>query len=236
MIYDALGIEVTQAEADFAAMVVTLGRHTGKHNTMNLAKRCIDQDIAGDFVECGVNAGGHPALMAYIAKKYEPYGARKVHLYDSFEGVPTCGPEDPREWREITGVNPDPSKPVAAGRIVNPLAGVKENMRKWGAREEQLVYHVGWLQYVLPKPEERPAAIALLRIDVDLYDSTLPVMEHLYPLVTSGGYIISDDWGENEAMVPCRLAMFRYFDAHGIAHPTVTRIPETPGTAWWRKP
>ena len=230
------GIDVTAEEAAFASMVVTLGRHTGKHNTINLAKRCIAEGIAGDFVECGVNAGGHPALMSYVLAKYEPNGSRRVHLYDSFEGVPICGEEDCAEWKAITGVNPDPSKPIAAGRIVNPLHGVKENVVRWKADASRLIYHVGWFQDVLPKADERPRAIALLRIDVDLYDSTWPVLEYLYPLVAHGGYIISDDWGENESMVPCRLATLRYLDKRGEPHPQVTRLPETTGTVWWRKP
>lgn len=234
MIYDALGVEVTQEDSAFAANVVTLGVGAGKHNTINLAKRCIDQNVQGDFVEAGVNMGGHPALMAWAARRYG--SDRTIHMYDSFQGVPQCSPEDPREWIELVGLTKDPAHPVACGRIVNPLSAVKDNMGKWGVSESRIVYHVGWFEEVLPFEKNTPAKIALLRIDVDLFRSTEIVMQYLYPKVVSGGYVISDDWGENESVVPCRKAMFQYFDRMGIPHPDVTRIPNTTGTAWFRKP
>lgn len=234
-IYDARGIEVSEEDRLFAERVVTLGTGDGKHNTVNLAKRAIAEGVPGDFVEAGVNAGGHPALMAYAIRRYKGDG-RKVHLYDSFEGVPRCGPEDPIEWRQIMGVNPDPAHPEACGRIVNPLSGVIENMGKWGADPSEYVIHKGWFQEVFPAETNTPKRISLLRIDVDLYDSTESVLEHLYPRVSSGGYVISDDWGEGEGMAPCRLATLRYWDRMGFAPPTVTRLPSTTGTVWWKKP
>lgn len=234
MIYDPLGVEVTPDERAYAERVVTLGRGFGKHNTINLAKRCIDRKVEGDFVEAGVNMGGHPALMAWTAKRYG--SSRTVHMYDSFQGVPQAGPEDPPEWREIMGVSKDPAHPVACGRIVNPIEAVKENMAKWDVADTNIVYHVGWFEEVLPTEKNTPEKIALLRLDVDLYESTRVVMERLYPRVVSGGYVITDDWGEGEGISPCRLAMFRYFDALGLDRPEVIRIPETPGTAWFRKP
>lgn len=235
MIYDPQGVHVTDDERAYAERVVTLGCGPGKHNTIHLAKRCILENIPGDFVEAGVNMGGHPALMGYVLSRYGA-GDRKVHMYDSFQGVPEAGPEDPPEWREIMGVAKNPSKPVACGRIVNPLEAVKENMVKWGVSDIPIVYHVGWFEEVLGIETNTPQKIALLRIDVDLYHSTELVMEYLYPRVSPGGYVISDDFGEGEGMAPCRLAMFRYFDKMGLPYPKVTRIPATPGTVWWRKP
>jgi hypothetical protein len=171
--------------------------------------------------------------MSYVLRKYGGKG-RKVHLYDSFQGVPVCGPDDCPEWKQITGVNEDRTKGIAAGRIVNPMWQVKENMVRWEADLDSLVYHEGWFQELLPKERDIPQ-ISLLRIDVDLYDSTVPVLEYLYPRVSSGGYVISDDWGENESVTPCRLATLRYFESHGIPVPVVTRLPSTTGTVWWRK-
>lgn len=234
MIFDPGGIQVTQEDADFAARVVTLGIAHGKHNTINLCKRAIAENIPGDFVEAGVNAGGHPALMAYALRKYGGL-PRKVHLYDSFMGVPMCGQEDPQAWKDITGVNPDPTKGIFINRLVSTMEQVTENMRLWEADQVPLVYHAGWLQEVLPVEKNTPEKIAVLRVDVDLYDSTVPVFEYLYPRVVPGGYLISDDWGELEDDVPCRIAMFRYFDKLGLPRPNVIRLPGTPGTAWWRK-
>src|SRR5574342_660595 len=141
MIYDELGIAVTDIEATYAATVVTLGRHTGKHNTMNLAKRCIDQGVEGDFVECGVHAGGHPALMAYIVKKYGQEGKRLVHLYDSFLGMPMAGPNDGAWEKQVLGVNEDRLHGKPAGNLISARWQVEANMRDWGVDESLLVYH-----------------------------------------------------------------------------------------------
>ena len=235
MIYDERGVEVTPEDASFAATVVTLGMASGKHNTINLAKRCIDQKIEGDFVECGVNAGGHPALMAYVIRRYDG-GARHVHLYDSFQGMPVASPDDSDWDRSILGTNPDRKHGKATGHCVAYRWQVEHNMGLWVKNPEVLVYHEGWFQDVLPAETTTPAKIALLRIDCDLYDSTTPVLEYLYPRVPVGGYIISDDWGESEAPIPARLATLKYFESKGLPTPTVMRIPHTPGTVWFRKP
>jgi hypothetical protein len=234
MIYDQLGIEVSPDEQQYSRIVVTLGRGTGKCNTMNMAKRCIDQGIEGDFAEAGVHMGGHPALMAFIIKKYAQN--RRVHMYDSFKGVPQPGPDDCKEWQDNSGTNPNPAVPVETGVIRNPIAGVQENMQRWRVDESLLVYHEGWYEEVLPKETNTPEKIALLRIDCDLYHSTIPVMQYLYPRVQSGGYIIDDDWGETEKPTPARLALLKCLDEMGHPHPKVQRIPETRGTVWWQKP
>ena len=45
-------------------------------------------------------------------------------------------------------------------------------------------------------PAQVPDGIALLRLDTDLYDSTLHELEHLYPRLASGGVLIVDDYGK----------------------------------------
>ncbi len=43
-------------------------------------------------------------------------------------------------------------------------------------------------------PRHHPAAIAILRMDGDLYSSTKVVLEHLYDYVLAGGWVIVDDY------------------------------------------
>ena len=47
-------------------------------------------------------------------------------------------------------------------------------------------------RFVKTTPQTR---ISLLNIDVDLYEPTLCCLENLYPIVTTGGVIILDDYG-----------------------------------------
>lgn len=224
---------IPQEDAAWSEQIVTCGMPCGKYNSLNLAKKCIDEGIEGDFVECGVNAGGHPAIMAYVSRKYDQ-GRRKTHLFDSFEGLPQAGPDDTQFDKDILGVNEDRNKGIKANRLIAELWQVELNMTRWGIDPSLLVYHKGWLQEVLPLLP--PMKIALLRVDVDLHDSTIPVFEYLYPMISSGGWIISDDWGETENPIPARLATLKYFEKMGLPAPTVRRMIETPGTVCWQKP
>ena len=241
-IWDEAGVEVTPEDATFAVPCTTCGEWDSKHNTINLAKRCLEEGISGDFVECGVNAGGHPAMMAWTLQRYGTAADanRKVHLFDSFAGQPQAGPDDCKDYQEQLGLNVNRTKGIASGIFIAYRWQVEENMLKWHVPRDRLVYHEGWLQEVLPPLAETFPPIALLRVDVDLHDSTTPVFEYLYDKVSPGGYIISDDWGSEpldiESVAGCRKATLDFFKRRGLPAPTVTKLPNTTTTVWWRKP
>ena len=64
------------------------------HNTFQLTRRVLDEKVPGDLVECGVFAGAQAALMALAMHGRPEILGRRVHLYDSFEGIPMAGPHD----------------------------------------------------------------------------------------------------------------------------------------------
>jgi len=74
------------------------------------------------------------------------------------------------------------------------------------------MFHVEWFQDTVPEAAPKIGSIALLRLEGDLYDSTLICLRNLYPLVIKGGFVIIDDWG----MVGCRRACQDYFKELGI--------------------
>ena len=170
--------------------------------TYDLARNVIERGIPGDFVECGVFGGAQCAVMAraimdccgfpdfYESGKRAGYLNRRVHLFDSFEGVPAPGPHD-TEW--IGSAHPP-------GQSVCSLDAVKAHMAEWGIPDELLVYHSGWFADTMRWTRNIQHAawllesIALLRLDGDLYESTKVCMEYLGPLVSTGGWIICDDF------------------------------------------
>lgn len=160
--------------------------------TFDLARNCLERRIAGDFVECGVFGGVQCAMMAraimehYSAGFSYGCGNRRVHLFDCFEGVPAPGPHD----AEL--MQPGVYEPFHAHTTCS-LEGVKANMRQWGIPDELLVWHPGMFEDTLPALEHFP--IAMLRLDGDLYESTMTCLQHLLPDVTTGGWVIVDDWG-----------------------------------------
>jgi hypothetical protein len=190
--------------------------------TYDICRMALERGIPGDFVECGVYAGASSAIMAkaimeHVANRgeYALSDNRRVHLFDSFEGIPLAGPED----SELA------HKPSGEAKCL--LEDVKKNMRDWGIPDELLVYHPGWFEDTVewvqghcdvhgqfdvgreslegtrtchcPKcgrmcPIGGLAQIAVLRLDGDLYRSTKVCMDYLYPLVSQGGYVIVDDF------------------------------------------
>lgn len=207
--------------------ISVLGNQANRNLTWELAERCILEGVAGDFAECGVMSGGHPAIMARVAMKH---GAnRRVHLYDSFDLFPQPGPDDVEEYQRDHGINPDREHGKPMNVITGTLEQVRANMEKWGIPTALTVYHKGWLQEVLAR-EEIPT-LALLRVDVDLYDSTTPVYKYLYAKMPSGGFIISDDWGSIPE-APARIATIK---AIGY-EPKVTPVVGQETTVFWRKP
>ena len=72
---------------------------------------------------------------------------------------------------------------------------VRDNFQRFGLLDEQVKFVKGYFNDTLPSIQQRGLkSIAVLRVDGDLYSSTMDVLKNLYPLVQPGGYIILDDW------------------------------------------
>jgi O-methyltransferase len=83
-----------------------------------------------------------------------------------------------------------------------PLEEVKANFRRYSLLDEQVCFLAGWFKDTLPRaPIDR---IAVLRLDGDMYESTMEALEHLYSKVSDGGFVIVDDYG---ALPNCRAAV-----------------------------
>lgn len=161
----------------FAALVLT--ERATLDFSFILAEKCIADGVLGDFVECGVFAGSQCAAMAYACQKHGDN--RKIHLFDSFEGVPEAGPnDDPR----LSGVSKC-SLEQCYGYMT----------KTWEIESERLVFHRGWFEDTIPLVIEKGTIteIAILRLDGDLYESTKTTL-CLLALVVCGGYCIIDDY------------------------------------------
>ena len=63
-----------------------------------------------------------------------------------------------------------------------------------GYPEEKIHYVEGKVEETLPGAA--PEKIALLRLDTDWYESTRHELDVLYPLLSVGGVLIIDDYGD----------------------------------------
>ncbi|HSI64629.1 MAG TPA: TylF/MycF/NovP-related O-methyltransferase, partial [Candidatus Saccharimonadia bacterium] len=85
----------------------------------------------------------------------------------------------------------------------------------------------GWFSQTLPTAEVKQ--LAVMRLDGDMYESTMDALTHLYPKLSPGGFCIIDDYG---AIPACRQAVRDYREAHGIVEP-IAMIDWAGG--FWRK-
>jgi len=176
--------------------------------------------VPGDLVETGVWRGGAAILMRAVLKAYRDT-TRNVWVADSFAGLPrpsaTDFPQDEgdRHW-------------MLAPYLAVSLDRVRQNFARYGLLDEQVRFLPGWFSETLPTaPIE---AIAVLRLDGDMYESTMVGLTSLYHKVSSGGFVIVDDYG---ALPMCRKAVEDFRSAQGIATPIA---PVDWTGVYWRKP
>src|SRR5437868_6625624 len=124
-----------------------LGHITTIEATYHIARSAIELGIPGDFVECGVFAGAQSAAMAraitdcndqywhdqWRESEQKPSEGRRVHLFDSFTGIPEPGEHDV----DMRNANHH------AGAACCSLDQVKAYMRLWKIPDELLVYWPG---------------------------------------------------------------------------------------------
>lgn len=198
-------------------------------NTFDLAKKCIEAGVEGDFVECGVFAGTQIAAMALANQHFQ--AGKKIHLFDSFEGIPQAGPEDDETITSCIGKGDGKGALVTTGVSIATVSQVQQHMREWKIDFEQLVFHVGWFQDSIPVAvkEKKIEKISLLRLDGDLYESTKVCLEGLHPMVQIGGYVIIDDY----ALTGCRKAVQEYWDLMEM-HPEIVIVEDGGGPVYYK--
>lgn len=167
---------------------------------------CIEDTLAnevpGDFIETGVWRGGASIFMRAVLKAHGVTD-RTVWLADSFKGLP---PPDVEKYPIDAGVELHTWEFLAVS-----LEQVKANFELYGLLDGQVRFLKGWFRDTLPEaPIDR---LAVVRLDGDLYESTMDGLINLYPKLSVGGYLIVDDYG---LIPPCRKAVHDFRHKHQI--------------------
>ncbi len=167
--------------------------------------------LSGAFVECGVWRGGCAALMAYAA--HTAGSSRKVHLFDSFEGLPQPVDSDGEKARHAAGGHVEGKLSPIGMDVADEEVVRRLLFERFGFDPLQVILHKGWFQHTLPANREAVGEIAILRLDGDWYESTRVCLENLYDNVVSGGFIIIDDYGWWEG---CKKATDEFIQERGL--------------------
>ena len=200
--------------------------------TSRAVRYLVENDIAGDFVECGVFMGASIVCMIRTLQYFIGAKPRDIWLYDTFEGMPEQNPEldvfhDPTQYPLWDQIKRDDGS-GGSNWVHGPIDSVKANVNRTGYPEDRLKYIKGMVEHTLPL--YMPWEIALLRLDTDYYSSTKHELENLYQRVVSGGVIIIDDYG---AFKGCKQAVDEYIRENGLKV-LLSRIDEH--VRMWVKP
>ncbi len=208
-IYTQTNVDLERREAgrDWPADAETMIGLKRLDNLQWCIAEVLREDVPGDFIETGVWRGG---ACIFMRAALEAYGdaTRQVWAADSFEGLPKpdgryAQDEGDRHWKksDVLGVS---------------LEQVRANFAKHGLLDERVHFLKGWFKDTLPSaPIER---LAILRLDGDMYASTMDGLVNLYGKVSAGGFVIVDDYGAVES---CRKAVEDFRASQGIVAPLV---------------
>jgi hypothetical protein len=144
---------------------------------------------------------------------------RGVWVADSFEGLPS---PDPNQY-PADGGHYDFTNPILAV----PLEQVKENFARFGLLDDQVQFIKGWFRDSLPGLKDKTWSV--IRLDGDMYESTMDGLKYLYPNLSIGGYVSIDDYGGLEC---CRDAVHDYRRTNNITE-EIQKVDWT--GAYWRR-
>ncbi|KAJ3028128.1 UNVERIFIED_CONTAM: hypothetical protein HDU68_002386 [Siphonaria sp. JEL0065] len=176
--------------------------------TLDLARYVLVNDIPGDFLETGTNAGGSTILLLKALEKFDAGGSRLCFGADSFEGLPPPVAEDK-------------SGDMNVGHAHQMKVGLElfmENMEKFQVNQERLRVLKGWFSETLPTASIRQ--ISFLRLDGDLYTSTMDALKLSYSKLSKGGVVYADDYGSFNG---CKKAIDQFREENNITAPLFTQ-------------
>ena len=140
------------------------------------------------------------ALLEELGVKH-----RQVWAFDSFQGLPKPNsnkyPAD--KGNQLHKIN----------LLSSDLQEVIRNFERYDLSTGQVEFVEGWFSDTLPDNDVKK--IAVLRLDGDLYESSILALEHLYSKISVGGYVIIDDYN---AFDFCKKAVDDFRKAQGINH------------------
>lgn len=205
--FKALGAETFDSKLreygwDWPSVAHTMIGKKRLANVRSLTESVLGNGVEGDFIETGVWRGGACILMRAVLDAY-CIKDRYVWLADSFEGLP---PPDEEKYPDDAG---DTFYTFPELRV--SLEQVKRNFEKYHLLDDQVKFLKGWFKDTLPDAPIQK--LALLRLDGDMYESTMDALSALYDRVSAGGYVIVDDY---HVVSGCKSAVHDFLAERGL--------------------
>jgi len=186
-------------------------------NLQDCIEHVVGEEVPGDLIETGVWRGGASIFMRGVLRALE-VSDRRVWVADSFRGLPA-----PRADHFPADAGDEHHR---VAELAVSAGAVRENFRRYGLLDEQVVFLEGWFRDTLPGLVDERWAI--IRLDGDMYESTIEALDNLYPRLSPGGFVIVDDG----ALPACRAAVDDFRTRHVITEPL--REIDWTGLFWQR--
>lgn len=186
---------------DYPATAFTMVGRRRLHQLRTAVEAVLRDGIPGAIVETGVWRGGASMLARAVLAVHGDTG-RQVVLADSFAGLPPPSADYPHDRTSDLHTRPE---------LAVPLEDVQANFRSVGLLDDQVRFVPGWFSDTMPTLDVGP--IAVLRLDGDMYESTIDPLRHLYDHVSPGGFVIVDDY---YLIGGCQRAVHDFLDARGL--------------------
>jgi O-methyltransferase len=180
-----------------SAILLTRSTELRAISLMKSVRYIIENNIPGDFIECGVAQGGSALIILSMLQELG-VSDRHLYLYDLFGERPHYKGNDieidsKKSVADYYGEFDRGVKSVMKNWQFYSMNEVKKNLSKAEYPEHLIHFIKGDVLETIVT--ERHPAIALLRLDTDFYDSTTAELNRLYSSVSSGGVVIIDDYG-----------------------------------------
>ncbi len=212
-VVDSAAREAGEDYPQSAATMVGLNRLLNLRDAIMTVDR---EEIPGDFIETGVWRGGASLFMRCALEVLEDR-VRTVILADSFAGLPPPG---------LAGHSEDELDLSGLDYLAVSRTEVEALFESHGMLDSRVEFVEGWFHETLPTVRDR--RFAVIRLDGDLYSSTMIALENLYPGLSKGGFCIIDDYQINE----CRRAVEDFRAAVGSSE---EMFPVDASSIYWRK-
>ncbi len=145
------------------------------------------KNLPGDVCEFGVAQGTTSAL---IANEIASFGNKKLHLFDSFEGLPSPTEKD----KLINDIFSLGTIEAYEGTMSCPENMVLNQLEAISFPKEKIEIHKGFIEQLIVKDENLPKEVCFAYVDFDFYEPITVALDYLHNVTFKGSIIIVDDY------------------------------------------
>jgi len=214
--------EKRQWGEDWTYLGLTMTGCDRVQNVQDLISDIIKKNVSGGYMETGVWRGGSSIFARAVMRAYGE-GNRKLFVCDSFAGLPPGERQlDSRDkgWDKTSYLE------VGVDTVV-------DNFRRLSLLDHNVIFAQGFFNVSMPRLRYHVDQLAILRMDGDMYESTVDVLYHMYDKLELNGYVIVDDWIQNHGEdFPSKTAVEDFWAVHGLK-PNIFEIDGC--SVYWKK-